>query len=236
LIQISRTIYSFNLKEALNTEIKQTNAPRNNRQSELINLDKDGVIKENSVFKPGSIFIGLEKPLREEEFTAQEKLINAIFAEKATARDVSIRAAKNKYGVIESVQKTNKEILLHVYECMPTEKEENYFFEKAKCVVDVFRQQVKKVTRLKEVVGVTEGIEQEEQDQIIEKSINNEITIEGDKRELKRVIKNYFRYAGGYQNENEKADNQLFNQIVLEIQNIYMLEIVEREIKIKTAN
>src|SRR5919106_4463230 len=61
-------------------------------EESLRNLDEDGIIYEGAEVKPGDILVGKITPKGETELTAEERLLRAIFGEKAReVRDSSLR-------------------------------------------------------------------------------------------------------------------------------------------------
>lgn len=74
-------------------------------ETDLKHLDSDGVITQGSVVNPGDILVGKIAPKGETELTAEERLLRAIFGEKAREiRDTSLRMPHGERGVIVSIQ------------------------------------------------------------------------------------------------------------------------------------
>ena len=71
----------------------------------LKDLDEDGIIRIGAEVRPGDILVGKVTPKGETELSAEERLIRAIFAEKAReVRDSSLRVPHGESGIIVSVQ------------------------------------------------------------------------------------------------------------------------------------
>ncbi|MEK7397432.1 MAG: DNA-directed RNA polymerase subunit beta, partial [Candidatus Poribacteria bacterium] len=71
----------------------------------LRSLDEDGIILEGSVVKPLDILIGRVTPKGESELRPEEKLLRAIFGEKAgDVRDASLTARAGVEGVVVGVK------------------------------------------------------------------------------------------------------------------------------------
>ena len=71
----------------------------------LKDLDEDGIIRIGAEVRPGDILVGKVTPKGETELSAEERLIRAIFAEKAQeVRDSSLRVPHGESGIIVSVQ------------------------------------------------------------------------------------------------------------------------------------
>ena len=64
-------------------------------------LDEDGIIQIGSEVKAGDILVGKVTPKGETELTAEERLLRAIFGEKAReVRDTSLKVPHGAYGII----------------------------------------------------------------------------------------------------------------------------------------
>ena len=71
----------------------------------LKNLDERGIIRVGADVKPGDILVGKITPKGETELTAEEKLLRAIFGEKAReVRDSSLKVPHGEEGKILDVQ------------------------------------------------------------------------------------------------------------------------------------
>jgi len=70
-------------------------------EEELRNLDEFGVIRVGAEVGPGDILVGRITPKGETEFTPEERLLRAIFGEKAAnVRDTSMRVEPGVFGVV----------------------------------------------------------------------------------------------------------------------------------------
>jgi len=76
----------------------------------LRNLDADGIVVVGSEVKENDILIGKIAPKGETELTAEERLLRAIFGEKAReVRDTSLRMSHGEYGTVIEVQILDRE-------------------------------------------------------------------------------------------------------------------------------
>lgn len=76
----------------------------NVREEVLMNLDKDGMILMGTEVKGGDILAGKVAPKGERELTAEERLLRAIFGEKAKdVKDTSLRMPYGKRGTVIGV-------------------------------------------------------------------------------------------------------------------------------------
>jgi DNA-directed RNA polymerase subunit beta len=77
----------------------------NVREEVLANLDKDGLVVVGTRMKSGDILVGKVAPKGEKELTAEERLLRAIFGEKAKdVKDTSLRLPYGKQGVVVNVE------------------------------------------------------------------------------------------------------------------------------------
>ena len=68
-------------------------------------LDENGIIMVGADVRPGDILVGKVTPKGETELTAEERLLRAIFGEKAReVRDTSLRVPHGAYGIIVDVK------------------------------------------------------------------------------------------------------------------------------------
>jgi len=76
----------------------------------LSNLDDRGIIRVGADVRAGDILVGKVTPKGETELTAEERLLRAIFGEKAReVRDTSLRVPHGEYGVVVDVKVFTRE-------------------------------------------------------------------------------------------------------------------------------
>jgi DNA-directed RNA polymerase subunit beta len=76
----------------------------------LKNLDERGIIRIGAEVGPGDILVGKVTPKGETELTAEERLLRAIFGEKAReVRDTSLRVPHGESGIIVDVKVFTRE-------------------------------------------------------------------------------------------------------------------------------
>lgn len=79
-------------------------------EDNLAHLDETGVVVVGSLVRPGDILVGKIAPKGESELTAEERLLRAIFGEKAReVRDTSLRMPNGEHGVVVDVKILDKE-------------------------------------------------------------------------------------------------------------------------------
>ncbi len=77
----------------------------NVREELLQNLDKNGLILVGTEVEGGNILVGKVAPKGEKELTAEERLLRAIFGEKAKdVKDTSLRVPYGKKGTVVNIQ------------------------------------------------------------------------------------------------------------------------------------
>ncbi|MCS6956649.1 MAG: DNA-directed RNA polymerase subunit beta [Patescibacteria group bacterium] len=77
----------------------------NVREEVLANLDKNGLINIGTEVKGGDILVGKVAPKGEKELTAEERLLRAIFGEKAKdIKDTSLRVPYGKRGTVVNIE------------------------------------------------------------------------------------------------------------------------------------
>ena len=76
----------------------------------LKDLDESGIIRVGAEVHSGDILVGKVTPKGETELTAEERLLRAIFGEKAReVRDTSLRVPHGEYGIIVDVKVYTRE-------------------------------------------------------------------------------------------------------------------------------
>jgi len=79
-------------------------------EESLANLDERGIIVVGSEIKPGDVLVGKVTPKGETELPAEEKLLRAIFGDKARdMRDTSLRVPPGEVGIIIGVRVFSRE-------------------------------------------------------------------------------------------------------------------------------
>ncbi|MDD3692632.1 MAG: DNA-directed RNA polymerase subunit beta [Oscillospiraceae bacterium] len=76
----------------------------------LKDLDERGIIHVGAEVRSGDILVGKVTPKGETELTAEERLLRAIFGEKAReVRDTSLRVPHGEYGIVVDVKRFTRE-------------------------------------------------------------------------------------------------------------------------------
>ena len=76
----------------------------------LKNLDEDGIIRVGAEVRAGDVLVGKVTPKGETELTAEERLLRAIFGQKAReVRDTSLKVPHGAYGIVVGVKEFTRE-------------------------------------------------------------------------------------------------------------------------------
>lgn len=76
----------------------------------LKNLGQDGVVRIGTEVRPGNILVGKITPKSETELAPEERLLRAIFGEKAAdVRDTSLTVPSGTYGIVMDVRVTSQQ-------------------------------------------------------------------------------------------------------------------------------
>jgi DNA-directed RNA polymerase subunit beta len=93
----------------LGPEIVTRDIP-NVSEEALRHLDEDGIVRIGAEVHPGDILIGKITPKGEQELSSEERLLRAIFGEKAKeVRDTSQRMSNGKHGKVVGVKVFSRE-------------------------------------------------------------------------------------------------------------------------------
>ena len=102
--------YMVEVRETkLGPEIVTRDIP-NVSEEALRHLDEDGIVRIGAEVHPGDILVGKITPKGEQELSSEERLLRAIFGEKAKeVRDTSQRMGNGKHGKVVGVKVFNRD-------------------------------------------------------------------------------------------------------------------------------
>jgi DNA-directed RNA polymerase subunit beta' len=102
--------YSCDVRDTkLGPEITTYDIP-NVSEDKLKNLDEEGIVRIGAEVKPGDILVGKISPKGESELTSEERLLRAIFGEKARdVKDTSLTLPHGKIGRVVNVKIFDRE-------------------------------------------------------------------------------------------------------------------------------
>ncbi len=95
--------------EELDLQVRETKRGKEELTREIPNvseeatkdLDENGIIRVGAIVKPGDILIGKVTPKGETDMTPEDKLLKAIFGDKAgDVKDASLKAHPGMYGIV----------------------------------------------------------------------------------------------------------------------------------------
>ncbi|OGF31176.1 DNA-directed RNA polymerase subunit beta [Candidatus Falkowbacteria bacterium RIFOXYD2_FULL_35_9] len=97
--------YSIDVRETkLGSEMVTSDIP-NISEEKLNNLDAEGIVRVGAFVQSGDILVGKITPKGETELSAEEKLLKAIFGEKARdVRDTSLRLEHGEQGKVVDIK------------------------------------------------------------------------------------------------------------------------------------
>ena len=97
--------YTIDVRDTkLGSEVVTADIP-NISEEKLKNLDAEGIVRIGATVKSGDILVGKITPKGETELSAEEKLLKAIFGEKARdVRDTSLRLEHGEHGKVVDVR------------------------------------------------------------------------------------------------------------------------------------
>jgi DNA-directed RNA polymerase subunit beta len=118
-------------------------------EEDLAHLDKFGIVRIGTEVAPGDILVGRITPRGETEFMPEEKLLRAIFGEKAAnVRDTSLRVEPGVYGTVIDVQifsrRTDDPLAKEVFRIREEELERR-FAEKKDFLIQEKREKLKNI-------------------------------------------------------------------------------------------
>ncbi|MDL2363445.1 MAG: DNA-directed RNA polymerase subunit beta [Patescibacteria group bacterium] len=102
--------YMIEVRETkLGPEVITSDIP-NVSEETLRHLDEDGIVRIGAEVHPGDILVGKITPKGEQELSSEERLLRAIFGEKAKeVRDTSQRMSNGKHGKVVGVKVFSRE-------------------------------------------------------------------------------------------------------------------------------
>jgi len=109
LTSISIKDYKISVQETKLGPEEVTRDIPNVPEHHLRNLDEDGIVTIGSRVESGDILVGAVQPRGEVDLTAEERLLRAIFGEKAKdVKDVSLRVPHGESGVVIGIKDFNR--------------------------------------------------------------------------------------------------------------------------------
>jgi DNA-directed RNA polymerase subunit beta len=117
----------------------------------LVNLDDRGIVRIGASIKPGDILVGKVSPKGEKELSPEERLLTAIFGEKAKdVKDTSLKAPPGLEGVIIDVKvfsRTHDDPLVERDKALDAEKARAYEEREIAKVLASRNEQLREILR-----------------------------------------------------------------------------------------
>ncbi len=165
----------------------------------LVNLDEDGIIRIGAEVKAGDILVGKVTPKSEKELSPEERLLRAIFGEKAAdIRDTSLKLSPGIEGVI-----VNTEIFQRNERGRKSKADKKKEAEAVEKIKAYYEQEVQmteteKATKLSELLGIAqsklakvrlEDFEEDSEEREIVRFYNDKVAelVEEEAHEIERV-------------------------------------------------
>ncbi|ADM89898.1 DNA-directed RNA polymerase subunit beta [Candidatus Karelsulcia muelleri CARI] len=217
--------YSIEVRETKLGMEELSNDIPNMSERQLQKLDQNGIIQIGHYVKPGDLLIGKTTPKKKKNPTSEEKLLKAIFGEKAISiKDSSLKANSSLFGVVIDTKIYSKKIKMKNKEL----EKENLKLEKMKLkkIDDKFTKKFKKLKNLliNKLNTVLEGeISEEVFDSFFKKKISKGQIIN---LKILNSIKNYRNIIS-----NRWIKNNYKNYLVLKILKNYFF--LKKKLKIK---
>lgn len=102
--------YSLEVRETKLGPEQITRDIPNVSEESLANLDEEGIIRTGAEVHPGDVLVGKITPKGEQELSSEERLLRAVFGEKAKdVRDTSRRMPSGKHGKVVGVKIFSRE-------------------------------------------------------------------------------------------------------------------------------
>ncbi|RDC64772.1 DNA-directed RNA polymerase subunit beta [Adhaeribacter pallidiroseus] len=202
--------FELEVRETKRGEEELTSEIPNVSEEAVRNLDENGIIRRGAEVKEGDILIGKITPKGETDPTPEEKLLRAIFGDKAgDVKDASLKAPPSLNGVVIETKlfsRPKKDKNLRAKSKKEVEDLKSHYNSELKAVKNIM---VDKLTQLLDG-QTTNGIKHKFGDEIMSKGI---------KFSRKNIAENLFPDKNPYKDESNYAvpeEVNLFKDLILE--------------------
>ncbi|MGV3503998.1 MAG: DNA-directed RNA polymerase subunit beta [Adhaeribacter sp.] len=202
--------FELEVRETKRGEEELTSEIPNVSEEAVRNLDENGIIREGAEVKEGDILIGKITPKGETDPTPEEKLLRAIFGDKAgDVKDASLKAPPSLNGVVIDTKLFSR-----------PKKDKNLRAKSKKEVEDLkskYNDELKavKVIMVDKLVSLLDG----KTSQGIKHKFGDEIMSKGAKFNKKNIVENLFPDKNPYKDESNYAvpeEVNMFKDLILE--------------------
>ena len=210
--------YELDVRETKLGEEELTNDIPNISEEATKNLDNNGIIRIGAIIKEGDILIGKITPKGESDPTPEEKLLKAIFGDKAgDAKDASLKAPNGTEGTIiytKLFERAKKDKKSKVDEKFKMDKNEKLFITQTEKLKVSLLEKLGVLLNEKESGGVTS-------------SFNQILIVKGAKFNAKNLANIDYLNVNPLGWTNDETTNEYVNQL-LHNYNIKYNEIVAK--------
>ncbi|GEO02446.1 DNA-directed RNA polymerase subunit beta [Adhaeribacter aerolatus] len=202
--------FELEVRETKRGEEELTSEIPNVSEEAVRNLDENGIIREGAEVKEGDILIGKITPKGETDPTPEEKLLRAIFGDKAgDVKDASLKAPPSLNGVVIDTKLFSR-----------PKKDKNLRAKSKKEVEDLkskYNDELKVVkgVMVEKLVALLDG----KTSQGVKHKFGDEIMSKGVKFTRRNVVENLFPDKNPYKDESNYAvpeEVNLFKDLILE--------------------
>ena len=202
--------FELEVRETKRGEEELTSEIPNVSEEAVRNLDENGIIREGAEVKEGDILIGKITPKGETDPTPEEKLLRAIFGDKAgDVKDASLKAPPSLNGVVIDTKlfsRPKKDKNLRAKSKKEVEDLKSKYSEELKAV---------KVIMVDKLVALLDG----KNSQGVKHKFGDEIMSKGTKFSKRNIVENLFPEKNPYKDESNYAvpeEVNMFKDLILE--------------------
>ncbi|WP_026461719.1 DNA-directed RNA polymerase subunit beta [Adhaeribacter aquaticus] len=202
--------FELEVRETKRGEEELTSEIPNVSEEAVRNLDENGIIREGAEVKEGDILIGKITPKGETDPTPEEKLLRAIFGDKAgDVKDASLKAPPSLNGVVIDTKLFSR-----------PKKDKNLRAKSKKEVEDLkskYNDELKavKVVMMDKLVQLLDG----KTSQGVKHKFGDEIMSKGVKFSRRNIVENLFPDKNPYKDESNYSvpeEVNMFKDLILE--------------------
>ncbi|MFC5269021.1 DNA-directed RNA polymerase subunit beta [Adhaeribacter terreus] len=202
--------FELEVRETKRGEEELTSEIPNVSEEAVRNLDENGIIREGAEVREGDILIGKITPKGETDPTPEEKLLRAIFGDKAgDVKDASLKAPPSLQGVVIDTKlfsRPKKDKNLRAKSKKEVEELKSHYNNELRAV---------KAVMIEKLVALLDG----KTSQGIKHKFGDEIMSKGVKFNKKNIVENLFPDKNPYKDESNYAvpeEVTLFKDLILE--------------------
>ncbi len=141
--------FELQVRETKRGEEELTREIPNVSEESVKNLDEDGIIREGAEVKEGDILIGKITPKGETDPTPEEKLLRAIFGDKAgDVKDASLKAPPGLKGTVIKTRLFSRKRRDNETKKVEKKQIENLEYDHKQLLADHYKKLVEKLTKL----------------------------------------------------------------------------------------